>query len=78
MPSSAAKGMGILRVTLKHAAGLLAKDINLFLENAHGAGTPTRIADTVGAVWDDTNEKLPGADIMAIYLLMRDGKVEGY
>jgi 3-hydroxyisobutyrate dehydrogenase len=60
------------------AAALLAKDINLFLENAHGAGTPTRIADTVGAVWDDTNEKLPGADIMAIYLLMRDGKVEGY
>jgi 3-hydroxyisobutyrate dehydrogenase len=60
------------------AAALLSKDINLFLENAHGAGTPTRIADTVGAVWDDTNEKLPGADIMAIYLLMRDGKVEGY
>ncbi len=60
------------------ATALLAKDINLFLENAHGAGTPTRVADTVGAVWNDTDETLPGSDIMALYLLMRDGKVEGY
>jgi len=59
------------------ATALLAKDINLFLENAHAAGTPTEIADTVGKVWNDTDETLPGSDIMALYLLMRDGKVEG-
>jgi len=60
------------------ATALLAKDINLFLENAHAAGTPTEVADTVGKVWNDTDETLPGSDIMALYLLMRDGKVEGY
>lgn len=59
------------------ATALLAKDINLFLDNAHAAGTPTRVADIVGAVWNETEETLPGSDIMAIYKLMRDGEVEG-
>lgn len=58
------------------ATALLAKDINLFLDNAHNAGTPTQVADIVGAVWNDTDETLPGSDIMELYLLMRDGKVE--
>lgn len=58
------------------ATALLAKDINLFVDNAHAAGTPTRVADTVGAVWNETDETLPGSDIMAIYKLLRDGNTE--
>ena len=55
------------------ATALLTKDVDLFVENAKAAGTPTRVADTVGAIWNETNEALPQSDITLVYKYLRDG-----
>ncbi|MDD9877608.1 MAG: NAD(P)-dependent oxidoreductase [Magnetovibrio sp.] len=59
------------------ATALLTKDIRLFLDNAQAAGTPTRIGEAVTALWEDTNEALPGSDFTLIYKLLRDGDAAG-
>lgn len=53
------------------ATALITKDINLFIENARGAGIPTNIADTVGRIWNETNDTLPGSDITLVYEHLR-------
>ena len=58
------------------ATALLTKDVNLFLDNAREAGTPTKIAQTISEVWDETNEALPGSDITMVYKYLRDGAGE--
>ena len=58
------------------ATALLTKDVNLFLDNARGAGTPTKIAQAISEVWDETNEALPGSDITMVYKHLRDGAGE--
>ena len=58
------------------ATALLTKDVNLFLDNAREAGTPTKIAQTISEVWDETNEALPGSDITMVYKHLRDGAGE--
>lgn len=55
------------------ATALLTKDVNLFLKNAKAAGTPTRVADTVGEIWNETNEALPDSDFTLVYKHLRDG-----
>ncbi len=55
------------------ATALLTKDVDLFVENAKAAGTPTRVADTVGGIWNETNEALPQSDITLVYKYLRDG-----
>ena len=49
------------------ATALITKDINLFLDNADRAGTPTKIATAITEVWDDANNALPGSDFTMIY-----------
>ena len=49
------------------ATALITKDINLFLDNANEAGTPTKIATAITEVWDDANNALPGSDFTMIY-----------
>ena len=58
------------------ATALITKDINLFLDNANEAGTPTKIATAITEVWDDANTALPGSDFTLIYehLSERDGQ----
>ena len=56
------------------ATALLTKDVNLFVENAKAAGTPTRVADTVGGIWNETNEALPDSDFTLVYKYLRDGE----
>ena len=58
------------------ATALLTKDVNLFLDNAREAGTPTKIAQAISEVWDETNEALPGSDITMVYKYLRDGAGE--
>ena len=55
------------------ATALLTKDVDLFVENAKAAGTPTRVADTVSGIWNETNEALPQSDITLVYKYLRDG-----
>ena len=55
------------------ATALLTKDVDLFVENAKAAGTPTRVADTVGGIWNETNKALPQSDITLVYKYLRDG-----
>jgi 3-hydroxyisobutyrate dehydrogenase len=57
------------------ATALLTKDVNLFHDNAKAAGTPTRVANTISEIWNETNEALPGSDFTLVYKLMRDGEV---
>ena len=57
------------------ATALLTKDVNLFRDNAEAAGTPTRVADVISSIWNETNETLPGSDFTLVYKLMRDGEV---
>ncbi len=54
------------------APALIIKDINLFIENAKAASTPTQVADIVGRIWDETNEALPGSDISLVYKHLRN------
>ena len=54
------------------ATALITKDVNLFIENAKAAGTPTQVADIVGHIWDETNEALPGSDISLVYKHLRN------
>jgi len=58
------------------ATALLTKDVNLFLDNAREAGTPTKIAQAISEVWDETNEALPDSDITMVYKHLRDGAGE--
>ncbi len=58
------------------ATALVTKDINLFLENAEKAGTPTKIAKAITEVWDATNAALPGSDFTQVYKYLRDGEGE--
>ena len=58
------------------ATALLTKDVNLFLDNAREAGTPTKIARAISEVWDETNEALPDSDITMVYKHLRDGAGE--
>jgi len=58
------------------ATALLTKDVNLFLDNAREAGTPTKVAETVTEIWDDTNAALPGSDFTLVYKHLRDGPAE--
>ena len=55
------------------ATALLTKDVNLFIDNAKAAGTPTRVAEEVGAVWNETDEALPDSDFTLVYKHLRDG-----
>ena len=54
------------------ATALLTKDVNLFVDNAREAGTPTKIAEAITEVWDKTNDALPGSDITMVYRHLRD------
>ena len=54
------------------ATALITKDVNLFIENAKAAGTPTQVADIVGRIWDETNEALPSSDISLVYKHLRN------
>ena len=54
------------------ATALLTKDVNLFVDNAREAGTPTKIAEAITEVWDKTNDALPGSDITMVYRYLRD------
>ena len=54
------------------ATALITKDVNLFIENARAAGTPTQVADIVGGIWDETNKALPGSDISLVYEHLRN------
>ncbi len=36
------------------ATGLMVKDVRLYLEEARALGLPTRIADAVAALWENT------------------------
>ena len=56
------------------ATALQSKDINLYLENAKSAGTPSRIGQLVCDMWDEHNEARPGSDITHMYEFIRDGE----
>lgn len=55
------------------ATALLAKDVNLFLDNAREAGAPTRVAQVITEIWDETDDALPGSDFTLVYKHLRDG-----
>jgi 3-hydroxyisobutyrate dehydrogenase len=49
------------------ATGLMAKDVRLYLDEAHTLGVPSRLAETVAALWDATLNELGGdADFTSI------------
>lgn len=56
------------------ATALQSKDINLYLENAKAAGTPSRIGQLICDMWDEHNEARPGSDITHMYEFLRDGE----
>lgn len=56
------------------ATALLAKDVNLYLENAKRAGVPTRVGQVVTDIWDGANAALPGSDFTRVYDYIRDGE----
>ena len=58
------------------ATALLTKDVNLFLNNAKSAGTPTTIAEVITDVWNETNHALPGSDFTQIYRHLRQSVIE--
>ena len=54
------------------ATALIAKDVNLFLENASEAGTPTHVANTVGRIWNEADKALPSSDFTLVYEHLRN------
>ena len=54
------------------ATALNTKDVNLFLENAREAGTPTHVANTVGRIWNEADKALPSSDFTLVYEHLRN------
>ena len=59
------------------ATALLAKDIQLFLENATTAGTSTRVGRVIADLWRETNEALPGSDFTRVYEYLQGSESRG-
>lgn len=51
-------------------AGLLTKDLNLYLANVEKAGTPDTVGQAVVALWRNFSARGPGADVTSIYNFM--------
>jgi 3-hydroxyisobutyrate dehydrogenase-like beta-hydroxyacid dehydrogenase len=56
------------------ATALLAKDVNLYMENARRAGVPTRVGRVVTDIWDGADAALPGSDFTRVFEFIRDGE----
>lgn len=52
-------------------AGLLTKDLNLYLDNVGKAGTPDRVGQAVVGLWRDYLTRGPDSDVTGIYRFMR-------
>lgn len=65
---------------LGFTAALMRKDVRLYLARAESEGMPRSVASSVGAMWEaaaaaSTGEGA-GADVAALYPLLRDGRLE--
>lgn len=49
------------------ATALMAKDLRLYQAAVDQAGTPNRVGETIGALWQATEEALPDSDFTRIY-----------
>lgn len=46
---------------------LMTKDVKLFLESVHGAGTANVVATAIGQVWEAADAAMPGSDFTEIW-----------
>jgi len=60
---------------LGFTAALMRKDVRLYLSRAETKGLPRSVADRVGALWEAAAEAAAGADVAALYPLLRDGRL---
>ena len=62
---------------LGFTAGLMRKDVRLYLSRAESEGLPRSVANRVGAMWEAAAKAAEGADVAALYPLLRDGRLSG-
>jgi 3-hydroxyisobutyrate dehydrogenase-like beta-hydroxyacid dehydrogenase len=66
----------VLTKTYAHgfATKLMAKDMRLYMEAVHKAGTADRVGATVAGLWDRIDTTWPKSDFTEIYPFVRDGE----
>ena len=50
---------------------LMSKDVQMYLQDAQAANTPTAISSIVGQLWQQCDQALPGSDFSEIYNYLR-------
>ncbi len=66
----------VLTATYDHgfATKLMAKDMRLYLDAVHHAGTPAKVGEPIVGLWDRLDRAWPSSDFTEIYPFVRDGE----